>query len=97
MKLKRLMLGSLLCLSLSVPSAFACDGGSGMGDSGSGWSFFSFLQHFCDHDRDHDNDNRGGHDRDHNNGGHQCDHSGSSGGSTSTGGGNTSGGTTQYK
>lgn len=89
MKLKRLMMASALCLTLSAaPSAFACE-------HGSGWLFSLF--HHCDGDRGQDkggdrgngNSRGGGNDR-----GGQCSRSGGSSGGGSTGGSSTGGSST---
>ncbi len=82
MKLKHLMMASALCLTLSAPSAFACE-------HGSGW-FFSFFHHCDDHDKDKGQDhgqNSGGHD--HDGGGHQCNGGGGHSGGGSGGGAGT--------
>jgi hypothetical protein len=75
MKLNRLILASLIGISLSTP-AWACDQAKG--------GFFSFFHHSDDHDKDRDSHHDHDGDKDH----HDCNggtHSGSgSGGSTST-------------
>jgi hypothetical protein len=105
MKLKHLMLAPALCLTLSAPSAFACE-------HGSGWVFTLF--HHCDHNQNSDNGNHNsgrqcdqngqdsgrGNNCDHGkgNGGGYCGTGGtSSGGGGTSGGGNSSGGGTVYK
>jgi len=104
MKLNRLMMASAICLTLSAPSAFACEHGNGL--------IFSFFHH-CDHDRN--DDDRGNHgskrqcdqngqnsgngnncDKGKGNGGGYCGTGGSSSGGTTTGG-STSGGGTIFK
>ena len=78
MKLNRLILASLIGISLSTP-ALACDPSHGGG-------IFSFFHHDSDKDKDkdshHDNDGRDSH-HDCNGGGHSGS-GGSSGSSTST-------------
>ena len=79
MKLNRLVLVSLIGISLSTP-AWACEPGSGGG-------IFSFFHHDCDKDKDH-HDHDGGKSS---HGGGDCNgggHSGS-GGSSSGGGSST--------
>jgi hypothetical protein len=63
MKLKRLMMASALCLTLSAPSAFASE-------HGSGW-FFSLFNH---HDQQTDQTSHTG--PDHTNTKRQCDQNG---------------------
>ena len=74
MKLNRLIVASLVAISLSTP-AWACDPGKG--------GLFSFFHHSdSDHDKDRDSHHDHDGDKDH----HECNggtHSGS-GGSTST-------------
>jgi len=101
MKLKRWMLASALCLTLSAPSAFASE-------HGSGW--LSFFHHYFDQNDDHTGpdhtntkrqcdqngqDSGRGNNCDHgkgNGGGYCGTGSSSSGGGTSSGGGSTTGG-----
>ena len=107
MKLNRLIMASAICLTLSAPSAFASE-------PGTGW-LFSFFHH---NDQDHSNDTRSqthnssrecdqngqnsgtGRNCDHGkgNGGGYCGTGGStSGGGTSTGGSTSGGSGTVYK
>jgi hypothetical protein len=80
MKLNRLILVSLIGISLSTP-AWACEPGSGGG-------IFSFFHHDCDKDHhDHDGD-KGSH------GGGDCNGAGHSGGGSSSGGSSSGGGST---
>jgi uncharacterized membrane protein YgcG len=82
MKLNRLIMVSLVGISLSTP-AWACEH--------SGGGIFSFFHH-CDHDQDKDNHD---HDRDKDkNSHHDCSGGSHSGGGSSSGGGggSTSGG-----
>jgi hypothetical protein len=81
MKLNRLVLVSLIGISLSTP-AWACEPGSGGG-------IFSFFHHDCDKDKDH-HDHDGGkssHGGDCNGGGHSGSGGSNSGGGSSSGGG----------
>jgi len=81
MKLNRLIMVSLVGISLSTP-AWACEH--------SGGGIFSFFHH-CDHDQDKDSNHD--HDRDKDKGSHDCSGGGhSGGGSSSSGGSGSSGG-----
>ena len=75
MKLNRLIMVSLVGISLSTP-AWACDHGSG--------GLLSFFHH-SDDDHDKDRDSHHDHDKDHNGDSHgNCSGSSGSGGSGST-------------
>jgi hypothetical protein len=78
MKLNRLVMASLIGISLSTP-AWACDPGKG--------GLFSFFHHS---DSDHDKDRDSHHDHDGDQDHHQCNGGTHSGGGSSSGGGSTS-------
>jgi uncharacterized membrane protein YgcG len=90
MKLNRLMMASALCLTLSAPSAFACEHGSGLI-----FSFFHHCDHESDNNRDHDRHKRECDQNGQNSGtGNNCDHGKGNGGGYCGTGGSTSGGGT---